>query len=325
MESKQEPEPVISIICAVRNDGKFIRETLGTVVSQTYPKLELIIWDGASTDDTVAIIKEYAAKHKNIIWRSEPDQCQWDAIDKAVALSSGKYIALLAGQDGYLDESWFGHCANLFREHPETSLVWGIPFNMSEEGKLLGPHYAYARFLQGRQYGFQTRLLGTAAAKIQWGHSGTSQRLRQMMRKLTWARAKMVLKSFKKQKILQGEDWLRYWLETGLIFPDGNMVIRKEVFLANTVRFPQEKMTNAALLDFYFNFNTNGYLAYGLPIAANFGRYHAEGQALREHDAELAEKYHARVMDFKKKIKDRKIFQFVDGDGNAIKGRTVLL
>lgn len=321
MESKQGP--LISIICAVRNDARFIRETLDTVVSQTYPELELVIMDGASTDGTIDIIKEYAGKHKNIIWRSESDQGQWDALDKALALSTGKHISLLCGQDGYLDNDWFGRCAEVLEDRPEIALVWGIPFNMSEEGKLVGPHYAYAGFLKDGRYGSQTKPMSTIAAKINWGHPDSFQRLQQMAGKLTWSRAKMVLKSFKKREIPQEEDWFRYWLGTGRAFPEGNMVMCREVFLANTVRFPEEKMTNAALLDFCFNFNAKGYLAYGLPVAASFGRSHAEGQALREYDAELTGKYRTRVAEFKKDVERRKTFQFVDPNGRVIPKKVI--
>src|SRR3989344_3476912 len=150
-------EPLISIICAVRNDGRFIRETLESVVAQTYPNLELVIMDGASTDETVEIIKEYAAKYKNIIWRSEPDKGQWQALDKALALAKGECLSLLCGQDGYLNKDWFKSCAQLLGQRPEVSLVWGIPFNMSEDGKILGPHYAYAGFLKDEKYNSRTK------------------------------------------------------------------------------------------------------------------------------------------------------------------------
>lgn len=315
-------KPIISIICAVRNDGRFIRETLESVMTQTYPNLELVIMDGASTDNTLDIIKEYAAKHANIIWRSELDKGQWEGLEKALALTSGKYIAQLCGQDGYLNREWFARCAEAFEEHPEVSLVWGIPFNMREDGKLLGPHYAYAQFLKDTAFGAQTRPLSTIAAKINWSHPAAWRRLGQMFRKLTPGRAFMVLRSFRKEPIPQKEDWFAYWLATGRAFPEGNMCIRKEVYLENTVRFPRETMTNAALLDFCFNFNAKGYLAYGLPLAASFGRSHAEGQALREYDAMLTAKYKRQVAEFREEIKRQKVFHFVNPAGNVVSTRT---
>jgi glycosyltransferase involved in cell wall biosynthesis len=319
MKSKKS---LISIICAVRNDERFIRETLETVVSQSYPHWELIIMDGASTDGTLDIMKEYAAKYKNIILRSEPDEGQWHALDKGLSLACGEYIMLLCGQDGYLNKDWFKHCVQTFEEHPDVSLVWGIPLNMSEYGKLLGPHYAYASFLKDDQYNSRTKPIRTLITKINWHRPSSVWRL---LCKLTWSRALVVLRSFRRQEIPQKENWFFYWLRTGRAFPEGNMCVRKEVYIQNTVRFPKETMTNGALLDFCFNFNTKGYLAYGLPIAASFGRSHAGGQPLREYDNILLTKYQRQVMEFRKKIKEQKVFKFINPAGDVVSERVINL
>ncbi len=316
MESTQQP--LISIILAVRNDERFLRETLATVAAQTYPNLELVILDGASTDRTLDIIKEYAARHNNVTWRSEPDKGQWDALEKGFRIAKGDYIAMLCGQDGYLRKDWYEQVAGIFAGHPEISLVWGVPFNMSEDGRLLGPHYAYAGFLNDKEYNERTRPMSTMAAKINWGHKGSIDRLKQMLGKLTWSRLMMVLDSLRTHSIPQKEDWFFYWVKTGRLFPDGNMCIRKDVFLANTMRFPNETMTNSAILDFYYNFNTKGYLSYGLPIAASFGRSHAEGQDLRNFDAALTAKYSRRLEEFRKGLKEKKSMTFIDPVGGVV-------
>mgnify|MGYP001590135451 CR=1 FL=1 len=289
--------PLISLLCAVRNDERFIRETLNTVVSQTYPNIELIVMDGASTDRTPAIARQYAGRYANprITVVSEPDSGQWHALEKAFALSKGAYVALLCGQDGYLDKEWFSKCIRTFKENPDVSLVWGMPFNMSEDGKLVGPHYAYAGFLRDARYGAQTKPGKTLIAKIDWHRRGAFMRLFRLMGKLTWPRVRMVVESFRKRAIPQKEDWFPYWLSTGRAFPEGNMLVRREAYERNTTRFPAETMTNAALFDFCYNFNANGYLAYGLPVAASFGRHHAVGQALRAYDVMLTKKYYEKI------------------------------
>ncbi len=291
--------PLISVLCAVRNDSRFIRETVESVIAQTYPWWELIVMDGASTDNTVDIVKEYAAKYKNITLRSEADKGQWHALDKALSLAKGEYILLLCGQDGYLRRDWFVRCIETFREQPEVSLVWGIPFNMSEDGKLLGPHYAYASFLKDEQYGLRTKPINTFIAKIDWRRTSALKRLRSLLGKLTWSRLRVLLGSFRKRGIPQKEEWLSYWRRTGLMFPEGNMCVKKNVYMRLTPRFPKEKMTNAALLQFSFNFNSGGYLAWGLPLAASFGRSHAEGQALREYDDVLVAEYREKIRKLK--------------------------
>jgi len=294
MENKK---PLISILCAVRNDERFIRATLNTVVSQTYPNIELIIMDGASTDRTPAIARQYAERYTNprIIVISEPDKGQWHALEKALALAKGEYITLLCGQDGYLDTEWFSQCMEVFDNNKDISLVWGIPFNMSEDGRLVGPHYAYARFLRDGRFGAQTQPGRTFLAKIDWQRKGACMRIIRLLGKFTLPRIKMVIESFKKSAIPQKEHWISYWLSTGRAFPEGNMIMRRAAYERNTTRFPEETMTNAALLDFCYNFNANGYLAYGLPVAASFGRHHAVGQALRDYDAELTRRYYVKI------------------------------
>jgi len=317
-----EREPLISIICAIRNEDRFIRETLDTVVSQSYLNWELVIMDGGSTDKTLSILQEYEGIYKNIIVYSESDSGQWHALDKALALSKGEYVTMLCGQDGYLDKEWLKRCVEVFNNDKDISLVWGVPINMSEDGKLLGPHYAYARFLKDDKYGSQTKPISTIMAKIDWSRDSAMKRFWQLLRKLTWSRMRIVFLSFIKEDIPQKEDWLEYWIRTNRVFPEGNMVVDKKVFLKHTKRFPEEKMANAALLDFCFNFNVNGLLSYGLSLAASFGRSHVEGQDLREHDTELTRNYYEKVSEFRKKIIG-KPFAFFDSMGRVVSERVI--
>lgn len=103
------------------------------------------------------------------------------------------------------------------------------------------------------------------------------------------------------------------------------MCVRREVYERNTTRFPAETMTNAALFDFFYNFNARGYLSYGLSLVASFGRHHAVGQSLREYDAIFAKKYYQKIAHLKARIKTEKIFQFVDPRGNIISTRALSL
>jgi len=318
-------KPLISILCAVYNDARFIKETLDSVVAQTYPNLELIVMDGASNDGTLEILNEYADKYDNIVVHSEPDSGQWHALEKALSIAKGEYITLLCGQDGYVDEDWFRRCIETFEKHPEISLAWGIPINMSEDSKLLGPHYAYAKFLKDNRYGLQTRPITTITTRIDTKNPHFGRLILGILRKLTPNRLITVLRSFHKQDIPLKEDWFFYWLKTGLTYPEGNMCVRKNVFIENTIRFPKEKRANFVFQNFYFDFNAKGYLSYGLPVAASFGRYHAEGQDLREYDTELMKTFRDKLEDFRIEVKNRKSFKFVGPDGSSLSERPVNL
>lgn len=95
----------ISIITINYNDAEGLRKTLASVASQTYTDIEHIIVDGASTDGSVDIIREYETVNLSstnpirIVWVSEKDKGIYDAMNKGVAKSSGEYLLFLNGGD----------------------------------------------------------------------------------------------------------------------------------------------------------------------------------------------------------------------------------
>jgi glycosyltransferase involved in cell wall biosynthesis len=102
---------LLSIITAAFNSEKTIVKTLNSIIRQNgineLFELEYIIVDGASKDDTINIIKSYEStfKEKGIVfkWISEKDSGIYDAWNKGVKLSSGKWISFLGSDDYYCD------------------------------------------------------------------------------------------------------------------------------------------------------------------------------------------------------------------------------
>jgi len=91
--------PKISIITPTYNSGKYLEETIKSVISQNYPDLEYIIIDGGSTDNTLEIIKKYSDYIS--FWVSEPDSGMYDAINKGFQKSTGEIMAWLNSDDIY--------------------------------------------------------------------------------------------------------------------------------------------------------------------------------------------------------------------------------
>lgn len=89
--------PLITVITVVFNSEKYIEQTILSVLNQTYDNVEYIIIDGGSTDGTIGIIKKY--EHAIDYWVSEKDEGIYDAMNKGISISNGKWINLLNSGD----------------------------------------------------------------------------------------------------------------------------------------------------------------------------------------------------------------------------------
>lgn len=90
----------ITIITASYNSEKTIRNTIESVLCQSYVNYEYIIIDGASKDHTVSIIKEYEPKFQGKLkWISEHDNGIYNAINKGINISTGDVIGILNSDD----------------------------------------------------------------------------------------------------------------------------------------------------------------------------------------------------------------------------------
>ena len=94
---KSRNEIKVSIITVTKNSEPFLAETIKSVIDQTYPLIEYIIIDGASTDNTLNIVKQFSFAISNFL--SEKDQGMYDAINKGLKLATGDYILILNSDD----------------------------------------------------------------------------------------------------------------------------------------------------------------------------------------------------------------------------------
>jgi glycosyltransferase involved in cell wall biosynthesis len=114
--------PKISIVTPSFNQGKFLEETIGSVLDQNYPKLEYIVIDGGSTDQSVEVIKRYE-KHL-AYWVSEKDRGQVHAINKGIEKTTGEIFGFINSDDLYLPGT-FATVSAHFDQHPESEWVCG--------------------------------------------------------------------------------------------------------------------------------------------------------------------------------------------------------
>lgn len=89
--------PSLTVITPTYNSGKYLAETIDSVLTQDIPKVEYFIVDGGSTDNTVEVIKRY--ERHLAWWVSEPDQGQANAVNKAVRRATCDFIVEVDSDD----------------------------------------------------------------------------------------------------------------------------------------------------------------------------------------------------------------------------------
>jgi len=124
--------PLVSIVTPSYNKGLFIEETILSVKNQTYPHIEHIVVDGGSTDETLDILRKYS---NSLVWISEPDEGQSDAINKGWRMSRGEILAYLNADDTYMP--WAVETAVSFLvQHPDVAMVYGDCNVVDENGEV---------------------------------------------------------------------------------------------------------------------------------------------------------------------------------------------
>ncbi len=89
--------PLVTVFTIVLNAKGLLSQTIKSVLAQSYPNIEYIIIDGASSDGTLEVIEEF--NERVDLWISEPDQGTSDATNKAVSLARGKFVFWLSAGD----------------------------------------------------------------------------------------------------------------------------------------------------------------------------------------------------------------------------------
>lgn len=125
--------PVLSIITVVYNAEKLIEPTLKSVMDQTYSGIEYILIDGASKDQTLAIVQKYRSGIAILV--SEKDQGIYDAMNKGLARATGDYVLFLNAGDLLYDPETI---AKIFLQNPPSDIYYGEVENIDFEGHSLG-------------------------------------------------------------------------------------------------------------------------------------------------------------------------------------------
>ncbi len=104
----------VSIITVTYNSGKYLADCIESVIKQQYNDIEHIIVDGKSTDNTVAVIKQYESHITK--WISETDRGMYDAINKGMLMATGDVIGILNSDDILDSDDVISCIVNAFKE-----------------------------------------------------------------------------------------------------------------------------------------------------------------------------------------------------------------
>lgn len=125
--------PKISIVTPSYNQGKYIEESIRSVLLQGYPNLEYIIIDGGSNDETLFIIKKY--EPWITYWISEKDEGQSNAINKGIAKCTGDIFNWLNSDDWYVQNAFY-EVATKFLADPKLEFASGYENHIGLDGSI---------------------------------------------------------------------------------------------------------------------------------------------------------------------------------------------
>jgi len=148
----------ISIVIPTLNQGRFIEETIRSVLSQDYRPIELLVIDGGSRDETLDVLKSYEA-HEELSWISERDGGVTDAVNRGFSLVTGDIVGIQSSDDLYLPGA-FAKVASTFGSDTELKLVFGEAEYIDEDSRIRGKsnvgQFSLLAFLSRKSYILQS-------------------------------------------------------------------------------------------------------------------------------------------------------------------------
>ena len=119
----------ISIITSTYNSEKTVKDTLNSILCQTYKDIEILIIDGKSNDKTLDIVRHYERLFQGKLkYISESDKGIYDAMNKGICMATGDVIGILNSDDLYMDNKVLEDIANAFIQSNVDSVYGNLIF-----------------------------------------------------------------------------------------------------------------------------------------------------------------------------------------------------
>ena len=147
---------IISIITVTFNSSKTLRDTIRSVLSQSFLDIEYIIVDGLSNDKTVDIIKEYEPLFQGRLkWISETDNGLYDAMNKGIRMATGDIVGIINSDDFYHREDIIEKVVEVFKTSTVQAVYGDVRFVRSNNLDKTVRYYSSKYFFSSLfRYGF---------------------------------------------------------------------------------------------------------------------------------------------------------------------------
>ncbi len=129
--------PSISLVIPIYNRALYLPSVIESVLAQTHPDFELLLWDDGSTDDSVAIATHYAQRDKRLRVVAAPHQGQTGSLKSAIAQTTGTYVGWVDSDD-LLAPTALAETIAILNANPNVGLVYTNYQVINAEGTLQG-------------------------------------------------------------------------------------------------------------------------------------------------------------------------------------------
>jgi glycosyltransferase involved in cell wall biosynthesis len=130
------PEPLVTIVTPSFNSGRFIEQAIQSVLLQDYPRIEYLVVDGGSSDETLAILGH---EKRRVRFISASDRGTADAVSRGFGMTRGGILAWLNADDYYLPGAVSAAVESLEAD-PDAGAVYAEALWVDDTGNVLGPY-----------------------------------------------------------------------------------------------------------------------------------------------------------------------------------------
>lgn len=134
----KESFPLVSIVLPAYNHGRYLHEAIHSVIVQSYPNIELLVFDDGSTDNTAEILASYG---KQFYWESHKNMGQSATLNKGWKMSKGEIISYLSADDA-LEPNAVEMAVNCLQNKTDIALVYGDYQLVDADSKVIERVYA---------------------------------------------------------------------------------------------------------------------------------------------------------------------------------------